>query len=81
MTAARLLLHTRRAGHDGTIDSTEPAAPASPGTYDMADVVRGALLIHNLFPVYRDALFNLATGMLAEEDSDLVRRRRGDHFM
>jgi hypothetical protein len=56
--AAQIVLHTQRAGQ-WSADPT-PAGP-SPGTYNMADIVRGSLLIDNVFPIYRGFLFSLAT--------------------
>lgn len=83
MAAAKVVLHTRRAGNDDGLSTSagEPAAPSPPGTYTMADVVRGSLLIDNVFPTYRGFVFALVRKYGNDDAEEAVKQRQiAEHF-
>lgn len=73
-TAAQIVLRTARAG--ATLADSAPPAP--PGTYNMADVVRGSIVLDDAFPAYRGFLFTLVNHRDPQADDEP--RNIGDHF-
>ncbi|WP_437713438.1 hypothetical protein WMF45_46865 [Sorangium sp. So ce448] len=81
-TAAKIVLHTDRAGADPALSTAgEPDPPTLAGTYNMADVVRGSLLIDNVFPAYRGFVFALVRKPgNAGEEAVIGQRQVAEHF-
>jgi hypothetical protein len=81
--AAKVVLYTRRLGNATSLSDAvaEPPVPASPGTYNMADVVRGSLLMDNVFPAYRGFVFALVRQYGTDDAETYVKQRQiAEHF-
>ncbi|MDC0684895.1 DUF7452 domain-containing protein [Sorangium atrum] len=81
--AAKVVLYTRRLGNALSLSEAvaEPPVSASPGTYNMADVVRGSLLMDNVFPAYRGFVFALVRQYGSDDAKTHEKQRQiADHF-